>query len=227
MKFESLYSSSAGNLYRVIADTGEQLIIDPGVTWNKLIRAIDFKLNNIIGCLVSHRHKDHSRSQDEMLINGIVVFSELSEVSFEHIKLKPFDIFPFPVKHDVPNTGFIIKADKESLFFAVDCSNIEYEFGLPFTYIAIGCSYDIEVLKKREREKTINRYLAERLLKAHMEKGKVIKYITEKCNLSQCKAIYLIHMSRDNIERENTRLKVQLEINKRTGRAIPVYAAKP
>lgn len=225
MKFESLYSSSAGNLYRVTADTEEQLIIDPGVTWKKFLKALDFKLDRIVGCLVSHRHNDHCKSMERIILQGIEIYIEHEYL--RNYKINPFSVFPFPVMHDVPNSGFIIKQGNESLFFAVDCSNIEYEFGLPFTYIAIGCSYDIEVLKKRQREKKINRHLAERLLKAHMSKSNVIKYLTEKCDLSRCKAIYLIHMSRDNIERENTRLKVQLEINKRTGRAIPVYAVKP
>lgn len=225
MKFESLYSSSNGNLYRVTADTGEQLIIDPGVTWKKLLKALDFRLNMIVGCLITHEHKDHSFLSFMIAQQGIKVLDDLLVCKENYIQ--PFNIIPFPVKHDVPNFGYIIKQFSENLFFAVDCSNIEYYSDIPYTYIAIGCSYDIEVLKERQRENKINRYLAERLLKAHMSSSNVIKYLTEKCNLSKCKAIYLIHMSRDNIERENTRLKVQLEINKRTGRAIPVYAAKP
>jgi len=224
MIFESLFSSSAGNLYRVISNDGSQLIIDPGVTWKKLIKALDFKLSNVVGCIVSHKHQDHCKSADEMRIQGIEVYD--SCIQFEHLKLKPFDVFPFPVLHDVPNSGFIIKADNESLFFAVDCANIVYRFGLPFTYIAIGCSYDIDILKERERNKTINRHLAERLLTAHMEKGNVLKYLTEKCNLSKCKAVYLIHMSRDNIEREKIRLDIQHKIYKLTGQTIPVIAAK-
>lgn len=56
MRFESFYSSSTGNLYCVTAANGKRLLIECGVTWRKLIKALSYDLTNIEACLISHEH---------------------------------------------------------------------------------------------------------------------------------------------------------------------------
>ena len=56
LKFLQHYSSSRGNLYEVMANSGERLLIDPGVTWNKLQKSLGYDFKDIKGCLLSHEH---------------------------------------------------------------------------------------------------------------------------------------------------------------------------
>jgi len=91
-------------------------------------------------------------------------------------------------------------------------SFIRQIFWLPFSIVAIECSYDKEILTNRlylsnedlEKESLtrINKTLAKRLLNSHMEKQTTIEYLDKYCDLSKCRQIHLLHMSRDNIDAE-------------------------
>ena len=221
MKFESFYSSSRANLYVVTASNGQRLLIECGCTWKKLLEALNYDLSNIAGCLLSHEHKDHSKAVEDVLENGIDVYA--SHGTFEalgvvhrravriHDKetciISPdFSCFPFNVLHDATEPmGFIIKSDNERLLFATDTSHIKQRFGLAFTTIALSCSYDADVLHKREADGDINTELAKRLLASHMEKQAAMDYIDKYCNLSKLTEIHLLHLSRSNIDAEKTR----------------------
>lgn len=218
MKFIPYYSSSEGNLY-VVEHGGKRLVIDPGVRWKELRKALDSRLDNIVGCLVSHEHKDHSVSASHLHDRGITVYACQDTLNalglagcvmaetvrqFEGFDVGPFHVFPFPVEHDVPNIGFIISHGKESIFYAIDCANIEHEFAVNYTEIAIGCSYDYQTLTQRVKDGTLNEALGRRLLKAHMAITSVAKYITEKCFLDRLETVTLLHMSADNIVKDRT-----------------------
>lgn len=56
MNFIQHSSGSKGNFYEVIANNGSRLIIDPGITWIKLQKALKYNLKSISGCLISHEH---------------------------------------------------------------------------------------------------------------------------------------------------------------------------
>jgi len=60
MRFITLGSSSAGNGYLLRASNGETLIIEAGVKLSEVKKALDFDMSKIVGCIVSHQHKDHS-----------------------------------------------------------------------------------------------------------------------------------------------------------------------
>ena len=56
MKFIQHFSSSKGNLYEIVAANGKRLILEAGVRWSLLQKALGYKLNNIEACLKSHDH---------------------------------------------------------------------------------------------------------------------------------------------------------------------------
>lgn len=236
MKFESYYSSSKHNLYTVTAASGKRLLIECGATWKQIEKALDFKLDNVVGCLLSHEHRDHSKSAENVLMNTIDVYS--SEGTFEalciprgHRRVKvlrdkertvinaTFSIFPFAVNHDAAESfGFVIHeiGAGEDLLFVTDTSHIKQKFGLAFDIIAICCSYDGEWLAKRESSGDINSELAKRLLNSHMEKEVTKSYIRECCCLDRCTEIHLLHMSGDNIEKEEVRAEFEKDFMVKT-----------
>lgn len=241
MHFENLYSSSDGNLYLVTARSGEKLLIECGVPWKKLIKAIDYDLTHVVGCLVSHAHQDHCKAIHHVLKNGIQVFASWDTLELTgtdgnpsahaiqagtyvnaegRAQIWPFEFYPFDVPHDIPNLGFVVieKPADESLFYAVDCFNIKPSFGRAFDIIALGCSYDEQVLASRVDAGVIIESLATRLRTAHLSRSKAMKYLTQCCKLPNCRELHLLHMSKSNIDREATRQWFEDEL------FVPVYA---
>jgi len=227
MKLTQHYSSSSGNFYVVESSTGKRLLIECGVRWSRIQKALNFDLSNIECCLLSHSHKDHSHAIKEVLQAGIDVYS--SEGTFESlgihtnrrakvvadktlIRLAHFDILCFGVNHDANEPlGFIVRDlnSNEFLLFATDTSHIVQKFNLPFSIIAIECSFDKDLLQERVDTGKINEALAKRLLSSHMEKGNTIKYIAEHCNLTKCTQIHLLHLSSENIDAAKAKREVE------------------
>lgn len=49
-------SGSSGNSYALIADDGEILAIEAGCKFLDFKKMIDWKISNLVGCIVSHEH---------------------------------------------------------------------------------------------------------------------------------------------------------------------------
>ena len=230
MNFLNHYSSSSGNLYSVTAENGKRLLIDPGVPWAWLEKAIKYNLSGIVGCLISHEHKDHSKSADDLIINGIPIYGSFGTlIAIEeslplarhvngiraYVKVKigeTFEILPFPVFHDAAEPlGFIVHEvdTDEDLLFAVDTSLIKARFDLPFTIIALSCNYDKEMVKTRVDQGEINEEVAKRLWSSHMEWRNTLSYLTDLCNLTKCREIHLLHMSGHNIDKNAVRKNIE------------------
>ncbi|HEK4983663.1 TPA: MBL fold metallo-hydrolase, partial [Clostridioides difficile] len=61
MKIKVLGSSSRGNCY-LLQLKNETLILECGVSYKEILKGLDFNLKSVVGCLVTHEHKDHSKS---------------------------------------------------------------------------------------------------------------------------------------------------------------------
>lgn len=164
---------------------------------------------------------DHSKAAIDVLRAGIPVYT--SHGTFDALGLDSerraavvtsqkwfgigdFRIFPFDTIHDAAEPmGFVIKADDEYILFATDTSHIRQRFNIPFSIIAIECSYDKDILQDRVESGDINETLAKRLLTSHMEKQVAMKYLAEYCDLTKCRQIHLLHLSRENINKEQAK----------------------
>jgi len=239
VRFIAHASSSVGNLYEVVAGNGQRLLIECGVTWAKLQKALKYDLTNIAGCLLSHEHKDHSKAVEDVMAAGIDVWA--SEGTFKAIEdslplhrranvvrgkerfflAKTFEVFPFVLKnkdgemcHDAAEPmGFKIKdkTDGEEMLFVTDTRSIPAAFGVEFSLVAICCGYDVAVLRQREAAGTIDPSLAKRLLTSHMEQETTKLYLRKACCLGKCTEIWLLHCSRDNLDAEKVRSEIELE----------------
>jgi len=227
MKFQSYYSSSTANFYTVTAANGQRILVECGCTWKKLQKALGCDLSNIVGCLLTHEHKDHSKAIEDVLQAGIDVYASagtFEALSVVHRKAHAIDvlkgikiadtfrIFPFEVNHDAAQTfGFIVQADGESLLFVTDTSHIKQKFGLAFSIITVCCGYDGAVLRDRVERGSINEEFAKRLLDSHMEKEVTKSYIRDCCCTDKCTEIWLLHMSGNNIDQKKTREEFEAE----------------
>ena len=229
MKFSQLYSGSAGNSYVLTLDSGQKILIDPGVSWNKLKKALDYDLSEITCGLCSHEHQDHAKAVVDLMKAGINVYAtngtlialridqERNAHAIQPMKKCELDGFSFvaiPIEHDAAQPcGFDIKDDQteQFCFFATDTAYIEILFTHKFSIVALECSYQIDLLKKHVELESINERLAQRLLDTHMEFNTTLDYL-KKLDLSRCHEIHLIHCSATNLDIRKASRQIESEL---------------
>lgn len=203
MQFQSIASSSAGNAYAV-SDGHTRVLLECGVSHNKLQKLSGFSLSEFRACLVSHEHKDHSKSVADLIGRGMEVYmsqgtAEALETEgvtliehMEQFNVGSLDIVPFTTFHDAAEPlGFLIKSrvDGDVLAFATDTVNLRYKFpGL--NILAIEANYDKNILERSSRPDK----LKQRIVNAHMEIDTLCDYLRT-LDLSQCREIHLLHLS--------------------------------
>ncbi|HGM3182405.1 TPA: MBL fold metallo-hydrolase [Clostridioides difficile] len=229
MKIKVLGSSSRGNCYLLQLEN-ETLILECGVSYKEILKGLDFNLKSVVGCLVTHEHKDHSKAIAELVSSGIDVFTSKGTLealkienhrtkiikSEELFKIGNFKIMPFSTKHDaVEPLGFLIN-HKEigNLLFITDTYYCEYNFN-NLNHVMIECNYSKDLLDSN-KDKI---YLRNRIVKSHFELSNVINFLRAN-DLSNIKTITLLHLSEDNSDKD---LFIR-EIEKNIG--IPVVVAE-
>lgn len=204
MKFESLASSSGGNAY-IVSDSDTRILLECGVPHKKLQKLAGFSLSEFKACLISHEHKDHAKSVDELISRGMDVYmsygtAEALEVdgatfieAMEQFSVGSFDIVPFATFHDAREPlGFLIKSrvDGDVLAFATDTVNLRYRFpGL--NILAIEANFDASVLARCEK---LPEKVRHRIENSHMEIDTLCDYLRS-LDLSECREIFLLHLS--------------------------------
>lgn len=209
MKFESLASSSHGNAY-IVSDRETRILLECGLSHKKLQQMSGFRLSDISACMVSHEHKDHSSCVADLLTGGMPVYmSEGTAVALglegnaleaaeavEHqrqITVGTIDIVPFATFHDAKEPlGFLFQSqlDRDILAFATDTVNLNYRFP-GVNLLAIEANYDKYILERCQR---MPEKIRHRVSNTHMEIDVLCDYL-RRLDLSQCREIYLLHLS--------------------------------
>lgn len=232
MVLKVLGSSSSGNCY--ILDNGDEaLIIEAGVRFIDVKKAIGFNFRKVVGCLITHAHGDHSKYAKIMVDKGIhtlalpEVFNardswgsraKVVEVG-KWYKIGGFKVLPFPAYHDVPCLGYIIDHPScGKLLFLTDSYDCPYRFG-KLNHILIECNYSEKNLVDAIRDGRTLLSQRARLLQSHME-FETCKEILRGIDLGDVQDIVLLHLS-DNNSDEGYFVS---EIERLTGKAV--YAAK-
>lgn len=231
MEIKVYGSNSAGNSY-VISDGESSLMLEAGVTLNK-IRDVDWQ--SIVGCLITHEHGDHSKfahnllkqtSIDVYMSKGTQEVLKLPKHRFKPLvalkqqKIGDWNILPFDVQHDVnePLGFFIQTPSKKKVLFATDTYYIKYKFP-GITHMMIECNYSIDILNKNVANKSVGSFLKKRVIKSHFELKNVKTFIKSN-DTSELEEVWLLHLSDNNSDEK----RFKKEIQAITG--TPVYVAK-
>lgn len=214
MKLTCLGSGSAGNCYLLHNET-ECLVIEAGIPFKEVKRALDFNISKIVGVVVSHEHGDHAKYLHEYIKVGIPAMAP----SMGHITgvlsaiSKPFAVRTFPLVHDVPCTGFLIEhSEIGRLLFATDTEYIRYKFK-SLNHIMIECNYSKDLLRESYYES-----LQDRIKLTHMELDTCKDFI--RANESHdLRTVCLMHLS----DRTSNETVFQKEVQELV--ECPVYMA--
>nr|DAD63761.1 MAG TPA: YycJ-like protein [Caudoviricetes sp.] len=213
MKLIILGSSSRGNGYLLKADTGEILMIEAGIDFKLVKRALDGDISHIAGCIVSHEHGDHAAHVSEVLAAYIPVY--MHPITAEHLRMKAsnlhvikegtqtnlsgFSVTPFLVKHDdgVPCYAYIIHHNECGfVLFATDCAYLNQRFS-GLSNMLIEANYKTDMIMHNLNGGTINKKHYDHTVLGHMSIETCLETL-QTTDLSQVNNIILIHLSAMN-----------------------------
>lgn len=232
MKLKVINSNSSGNAY-LLENDKEALLIECGVNFDKIKQALQFNLNKVVGCLVTHEHGDHSKSMLQVLAAGINVYATNGTFtaiglidhhraniisSGKQFTIGGFMVMPFDVKHDVTEpVGFLIyHPECGKVLFLTDSYYCEYTFA-GLNNIIIEANYSHEILKQRVKDGLNPKFLGDRVITSHMSIDTCKKMLGAN-DMSQVQNIVLIHLSDSNSDEK----KFKYEVEQQTGKQVHV-----
>lgn len=237
MKLHCIGSSSDGNCYLLTADrSGETLIIEAGMPWARVKRALGYRLGGVAGCIVSHAHSDHAGYLRDMLRSGITVLA-LPDVfkrrgagggpfcrevePMRGYAVGGFKVRPVPVVHDVPCAAWLVDhPEMGRLFFITDTMMLEYRLPKGVNHLLLEANYADDILQRNIDRGAVLPSMRDRLMLSHMEFA-TARDIAIANDLSATAEIVLLHLSAQNSDAARFRR----DMSRATG--LPTYIAEP
>lgn len=232
-------SGSSGNCYLANIN-GTQLLLECGLPFKTIQKALGYKTSDILACLITHEHIDHSKATKDIIKNGIDVLmtkgtADALEIFGHRLQIleKKFEretsyrfywknnilIQPFEAIHDAKEpVNFYIKdiRTKESLLFVTDTAYMPYK--IPnVDILMVECNYVKNVIDSNTKNDSLNLSLRNRIVKNHMSLETLLKALNQ-ADLSNLKKVYVLHLSDANSQE-----KVILEaIQRQTGAIVEI-----
>jgi phosphoribosyl 1,2-cyclic phosphodiesterase len=232
MKLKVLGSSSHGNCY-ILENDSEALVLEAGVKFAEVQRALNFNTSKIAGCLITHEHKDHAGYINEFLNNAVTVWA--SEGTIKNTTIKGFrlprilvagklfktggfSVIPFQANHDAaePEGFFINHAETGNVLFATDT------YYLPCTFaglnnVLIECNYRLDILERNIEAGRIPVAMRNRILQSHLSYENCLQALQAN-DLRAVNNIVLIHLSDGNSHAQ----EFKEGIRKATGKTVHI-----
>lgn len=236
MKLHIINSNSQGNAYILEAANGEALLLECGVRFDMIKKALGFNFKRVVACLVTHEHQDHCKSVHEVMATGVDVWASkgtheaMKSIKhhrarfIEQVKLfggagerKEYDLFEagrfkvraFKTMHDAAEPlGFLINHEEcGTVLFLTDSYYCEYKFtGL--NNIIIEANFCQDIIDKRVADGANPKFLRDRIFTSHMSLA-TCKQTLRSYNLNSVNNIVLIHLSDGNSDEKRFRREVQ------------------
>ena len=236
MKLKVINSGSTGNCY-ILESERHILILECGVPFFEIKKALGFKLNKVVGCLMTHEHKDHSLCAKEMMNSGIKIYSTKGTFEalglienpnaieidkYELIKSIPmFSFMALKSKHDCKDPVIFVINHHEmgTTLFATDTKHvIDRIEGL--SNIIIEANYCEDIVREKSHNGTLNVYVDTRTMQNHMSLQTAITALKFN-DISKVNNIVLCHLSDRNTHEKRFKEQVQKATLKTVNIATP------
>ncbi|MCZ2480043.1 MBL fold metallo-hydrolase [Aquirufa nivalisilvae] len=207
--------SKQGNCYLFKSETQDReiLILEAGVEFTKIQKALNFDYSKVVGAIVTHEHGDHFKSVPNLLNAGIDVYTgglthkkmgtdvfwrakNLTEN--RAIEIGSFSIVPFAVKHDVVQPlGFKISHfEMGTALFLTDTCYSPYLFN-GINHMLIEANWSEQIIMQKMKAGIKKKFLVDRIVQNHMSLGTCKEFLIQS-DLSEVRNIILVHLSDDN-----------------------------
>lgn len=210
MKLTVIESSSKGNGY-ILHNGREALIIEAGVKIGLVKIVLNFEMNLVVGCIVSHEHGDHAGHAHEYQDQGIKVYTSAGTRDKIHkpgaayklmqegevYTIGRFHVLPFRTYHDAAEPfGFLIShPDMGTLAFLADTASLPYD--LDADHYLIEANYSERILDRLIETGKINYKQATRVRHSHLSIEACAAFLARQ-KREIIKNIVLIHLSDGN-----------------------------
>ena len=156
MLLKTIATGSSGNCHALIADTGEILLLDLGENEKKIKKGIGWKISDVVGAIVTHKHADHSKSVNEFERMGVPVlkpYENESDIGLKNIsgfRVQAFDLTTIGGRWthtdadgtDCPIFGFLIMhKEMGRMLYITDTAIVKWRFK-NINHILLGVNYD-------------------------------------------------------------------------------------
>ena len=229
MILKCLGSGSSGNCYLLENET-ECLIIEAGLPFLEVKKALDFNIRKIVGVVVSHIHKDHSKYVSEYLKAGIPVFrpydmdTEIAKMQ-EQFGLFKFKAFSLTDKNnkfmhnnsdgsECPCYGiYITHPDIGKFIYISDTELVKWNFAKhKINHILIEANHSASLIDRNSAKFTHQ-------ITGHMNIDTTCKFL-EVNNSPMLRNVILCHLSNENADREDFINQAEKVVD------CPVYVAE-
>lgn len=228
MTLTILDSGSRANGY-VLHNAEEAIVLECGCTYERCLKAVDYKRRKIVGAFVTHEHGDHSRYIEQYLKAAIPTYTSAGTSAnltfkgpikpktietFNEVKVGGFTVMAFDTQHDCEEPiGFLVHHEEMGvLLFATDTYYLKYRFE-DLNHIMIECNYDRKIIDDNVDSGIIKPFVRDRVMRSHMSLETTIS--TLKANDLTCvNNIVLLHLSGNNSDSDLFKHTVEESIGK-------------
>lgn len=228
MKLKCLGSSSTGNCYLLTSNSGETLILDCGIPIKEIKKGLNWDIRNVVGCIVSHTHSDHSKSVKDFENMGIPILAPYLGNSCKSMNMGEFTVKPFDLTtidgnwthtdangEPCPIYGFLIThREMGRMLYITDCELIKWRFK-DINHILLGVNYDKDLIDRDNTGK------ANHVFRGHLSIDTACDFV--KANYSDSlQNVIMCHLSSENADSDSF-----VEKMKKVARNANVDVAQP
>lgn len=215
-KLITIGSGSSGNSY-ILECGNEKLLLELGIDFKQVLRALNYDLTNVRACLVTHQHLDHAKHIPSAKNHGLPVYS-CQEVVDKYndalvlelgkkTKIGGFTVQPIDVPHSCQCYAFLIEHEAMGrLLFCTDCERFGYRIK-NLNHICIEANWDEEVLIDNMCDDIEIRSRFEH----HMELNNTILALKTNYGAS-LQTVCLVHLSSGNADPKRFKKRVMEEL---------------
>lgn len=206
MKLKTLGSGSSGNCHLLIADNGETLILDCGIPNKEIKRGLGWNVEKVSGCIVTHKHADHSKSLNELERIGIPVFAPYrNDIGMKfrgRWMVRTFDMTNLNGEwthtngdgSPCPCYGFLIEhPEMGRLLYITDTELSKWKFRNA-NHILIGVNYDPEIISADDAK-------SNHVTRGHMSIETACEF-AKACYTRQLQNVVMCHLSEENSDKD-------------------------
>lgn len=207
MLLKTIATGSSGNCHALIADTGEILLLDLGENEKKIKKGIGWRISDVVGAVVTHKHADHSKSVNDFERMGVPVlkpYGNAGDIGLKNIsgfKVQAFDLTTIDGRWthtdadgtDCPIFGFLIShKEMGRMLYITDTAIVKWRFK-NINHILLGVNYDKEMIYPDNEGKKNH------IFGGHLEIGTACEFVKSN-NSDFLKNVIMCHLSADNAD---------------------------
>lgn len=218
---KTIATGSRGNCYALMNDN-KILLLDLGVSAKVIKKAVDFRISDVVGAVVSHGHSDHAKSVKDFENMGIpawkpyIEYVEFSSHRIYHKVFGKFSVQCFPLPHNgTDNFGFLIDTDGQKILYLTDFEYCPYVFTKQkVNHILIECNYMKDLV-----DRDLPQY--EHKVRGHCSLN-TCKAFIEVNRTSNLRTVLLLHMGRETSNPD----EMVAEVKKAAGTGVNVVVTR-